>query len=209
MFWVVDFTSRAHHYYSFKKAKHGAKLWPYHASKHILFFILKTSQFSVNKYSFSLKHSISEQAKIHNKNAKWGTKTWWHMGMYNSTLTPRSKQKAIHMDFQLWNPAEIGFACQILSWSTTDCSQSTSLHLENKGYFSSLNEEECQLLNIHGPLLARGFTWQPGLGFIHAFTALSGWNWLPISKVHAVSDYLMHRSSLLAELHLEWNKNGR
>lgn len=43
--------------------------------------------------------------------------------MYNSTLTPRSKQKAIRKDFQLWNSAEIGFACQVLSWSTTVCSK--------------------------------------------------------------------------------------
>lgn len=79
--------------------------------------------------------------------------------VYNSTLTPRSKQKAIRMDFQLWNPAEIGFVCQILPWSIKDCSQSTYLHLENKGYFSSLNEEKCQLLNIQAPPLAWGFTW--------------------------------------------------
>lgn len=74
--------------------------------------------------------------------------------MYNSTLTPRSKQKAIHMDFQLWNLAEIGFACQILSWSTTDCSQSTSFHLENKGSFSALNGEKIQPLKIQAPLFA-------------------------------------------------------
>lgn len=83
--------------------------------------LLKIHSFYTEDISVLSKHSISDGAKIHNKNAKWGTKAWWHMGMYNSTLTPRSKQKAIHMDFQLWNPAEIGFACQILSWSTTDC----------------------------------------------------------------------------------------
>lgn len=70
-----------------------------------------------------------------------------------------TKQKAIRMDFQLWNPAEIGFACQILSWSTTDFSQSTSFHLENKGYFSTSDEEKLQPLNIQGPPLAWGFTW--------------------------------------------------
>lgn len=178
--------------------------------KYIL-LILKTFQFSVNRYSFSLKHSISDQAKIRNKNAKWGTKSWWHMGVYNSALTPRPKQNAIHMDFQLWNPAEIGCACQILSQSTTDCSQSTSLHLENKGYISSLNEEKCQLLNIQAPPLAWGFTWSSGLGFAHTFTALSLRPRLePAANFQAaVSDYLTYRSNLLAELHLGWNKNGR
>lgn len=58
-----------------------------------------------------------------------------------------------------------------------------------------------------------------GLGFYlitwagfcsHIYCPLSLQPWLePAANFQAaVSDYLMHRSNLLAELHLEWNKNG-
>lgn len=210
LFWVADFSSRARCYDLPKKIKWKEKRDNKNGLLKMRSFCAEAALFSGKKYFFSLKHSIADWFKIHNTNAKWGTKTRWHTGMYNSTLTPRSKQKAIHMDFQLWNLAEIGFACQILSRSTTGGSQSTSFHLENKGSFSASNGENLQPLKIQAPPCAWVLFDNLGWAFLTpVLPSLLSCLELAAICQHAVSGNLMHGSNLLAELHLEWNKDGR